>query len=270
MSEDAGIFGPFAAPDEDDQDDQEVQRRGLDRLRPDDRLHQQFQELPLAMGEDPEDGMPRPVQSQEDFAPPLAVETLVCLEDRSHFVVRDRWGDILVSFEPGEVEQAPNGTWRVKESRFIEALGEEWNEWRRKWDKQARNADVIREMLLNRVEHVRELQVGSGWVQVFPRRPQCKHMMRQLTDVTGNTESAMMERCCTARRDNHGEFMSVVDAQIAACELRDPHDAETREVLDRFDALKIKKGAERRKAGVGLKIDEIGRDPDEDLEGIVE
>jgi hypothetical protein len=254
-----------------DIDDDEIEaleerhrKDNLERLRPDERIHQQFGEpRPLAMGMGP-DGIPMPVNQEHVFVPPLALDTLVCLADNTRFVVRDQWGDLLAAFLPEEVERAPNGSWRVKLHRFIDAMGETWEEWEGSFAGIGDAADVIRKHLS--VEYL----VTRDWVEVQPIRPQCTHLSRQLTDSQGNPEAPTMERCCTARRDSGGEFMSVVDAQIAACELRDPRDPVSEQLLDDYDALKMKLGAERRRQGAGLNLEQVGVDPNEDLEGIVE
>lgn len=266
MSDDRIDAGVLGSVDPADMDDGETQRRGLDRLRPDDRIHQQYQERPIPFGINPEDGMPQPaVVKDPGLAPPLAIETLVCLEDRTKFVIRDKWGDIIVAFDPDQVQRSPVGLFRVTVMAFRERLGEEkWKAWRENYTSEAGDHLVIRNHIDDRY------MVSDGFVQVLPVRPQCKHLLRQLSDIQGNTEKVMMERCCTARRDDGGEFMSLVDVQMPACEFREPHDSTSHELLERSDALRLKIGRERRLEGAGVNLNEIGVDPLADLEGIVE
>ena len=106
--------------------------------------------------------------------------------------------------------------------------------------------------------------------EVTPIRPKCIHLSRQLMDCDGDPTRMMMERCCTARRDSGGEFLSVANMQIIACELRDPPDIVSEERLRKWDARKIKLGAERRANGEGFDLASLDHDPDEDLEGVIE
>lgn len=190
---------------------------------------QQVDPAPVDYAPHPEDGLPSPViRSQDPFAPPLALDTLVCLPDESAFVTRDRLGFIEKRYEPDEVERTPAGDWVTKQT-----------------------ADGNR-------------------LKVYPIRPKCRHLSRQLMDSDGDPTHMMMERCCTARRDSEGEFLSVANMQIIACELRDPTDIVSEERLRKWDARKLKLGAERRANGEGFDLASLDHDPDEDLAGIIE
>lgn len=105
---------------------------------------------------------------------------------------------------------------------------------------------------------------------VEPIRPKCIHLSRQLMDSDGDPTRMMMERCCTARRDSGGEFLSVRDMQIVACELREPIDILSEEHLRKSDARRLKLGAERRANGEGFDLASLDHDPDEDLDGVIE
>lgn len=206
-------------------EDAEAARVGFDRHRVDDVVYQQFSNSPVGLGMNPEDGLPSPVlENVHPFAPPLSLDTCVCLADEREFVRRDTWSEIVKRFPPDAVEMTPGGRWRNKSDRM----------------------------------------------EVWPIRPQCRHMLRQLTDFSGDAQGVMLERCCTARRDSGGEFLSLRDAQMIACELRDPRDQESEELLRRFDARKIREGAKRRAEGAGFDISSIDNDPDADLEGVLE
>lgn len=201
---------------------------GLDRLRMNDQL-QQVEPSRVDYAPHPEDGLPSPVIRQQDpFAPPLAIDTLVCLPDESLFVVRDKYGVILEKYLPDEVERTPNGCWLSRRTK------------------------------------------DGNRFEVTPIRPKCIHLSRQLMDSDGDPTHMMMERCCTARRDSGGEFLSVANMQIVACELRDPLDIVSEERLRKWDARKVKLGAERRANGEGFDLASLDHHPDEDLEGIIE
>lgn len=206
-------------------DGEDVARVGFDRHRADDVIYQQYDPSPVGLATNPVDGLPSPaIDNRHPFAPPLALDTCVCLADESEFVRRDSWGVVFNRFPTDEVELMPNGTWR------------------------------------NKRDHL----------NVAPVRPQCRHMVRQLTDFQGDAQGVLLERCCTARRDSGGEFLSLRDVQMIACELRDPRDVESEDRLRRFDARKIREGAERRARGEGYDINSIDHEPDADLEGVLE
>ena len=208
------------------EEEDEVQRVGIDRLRADESLYEHFENQAMPMGTDPSDGLPRPVQTQpHPYAPPLALDTLICLPDESSFVRRERsWGEVQKTFRPDEVEQMPNGRWR------------------------------------HRADHL----------EVEPVRPRCRYFVRQFMDVSGDDRGGMLERCCTARRDSGGEFLSLMNAQMAACELREPRDVPSEDLIRRYDARKIKLGASRRREGAGLDLTMVGVGADDDLEGVID
>jgi hypothetical protein len=162
-------------------------------------------------GFDPVDGMPRPVAPASvklAQAPLLLPETFVCMADTSKFVVRDMDGEITRTFEPSEVERAPNGRYRVRTG----------------W---------LTSLLLTK------------WTEVEPIRPVCKHYARQLSDVQDDPDFRFVARLCTLRRAEDGEFLSVRDSQVFACELRSPRDLNgSTKQLDDFDDNQI---AENRK-----------------------
>jgi hypothetical protein len=182
-------------------------RRGLDRNRPSDVLQQQMKMENIDLAEGP-DGLPSPVlnSKSQPLAPALSVETLICMADRSSYVIRERFGLISKTYAPDEVERLPDGNWYVKK--------------RVHGDKVAR-------------------------LLVEPVRKQCKFYARQMTDLQGESEK-MMERLCTCRRDSSGEFLSLRDSCMFACELREPpHIASVEDQIEKFDAEKIRLGQER-------------------------
>jgi hypothetical protein len=165
-----------------------------------------------AYGIDPADGLPRPaVQAtlKLAMAPDYTLEGLVCAADQRQYVRRDRHGRVLESYEPAVVGRMPNGRYYVKPKW--------WQWWRR-------------------------------YVEVEPIRPACSHYRRQKVDMEDDPDFKVILRLCTARRGEGGEYLSVRDTQVFACELRSPVDCSSVEQhLDTFDA-DIARQAEQKKA----------------------
>lgn len=71
-----------------------------------------------------DDGLPTVAETDasEDDIPPLSLETLICMEDRSKFVRRDFSGRILEEFSPEEVCRRPDGKWYLKDERERECV----------------------------------------------------------------------------------------------------------------------------------------------------
>lgn len=168
------------------------------------------------------DGLPGNVvpETHSDI-PPLSRETLICMGDFSKFVIRDEWEALAtlngkpdgkpLTFEPEEVDRAPNGKWRVTRRA---AFGD------------------------------RELE--GEWVEVQPIRPPCKHYVRQTSQYGLNAAHRKIYRLCAARRTTEGTFMTVSDVAVYACSMREPRHGDSEEkYLDRFDAMKIEQGKER-------------------------
>lgn len=202
-----------------EQPDDDAAGPGLDRHRADEAIYQGFDPPPMQWGPG-SDGMPElKTQGSLPIVAPLSPKTLVCMADTSSFVVRDRWGAVVAEFEPGDVDRAPDGTWFVP---LKSALGK-----------------------VPLLSLVGRLEPASRRVRVEPRRPQCRYMRRQMTDFQDDPDHHFVERLCTARRDSESFFLTVRDSQYHACELREPRDPESERRLDRFDAIKVKLGAER-------------------------
>lgn len=191
---------------------------GIFGNRADDEVYEGFPQRPIGHGIDPADGLPRPaIQHAVEmaYAPPLSLETLVCMEDASSFVVRDEWGHKGAEWLPENVKRTPNGAYRALWSQA-------------KW-----------------VSEIMACAENDTWVLVEPVRPACKHYARQMTDFQDDPDHEFVARLCTARRTDGGEFLSLRDSQVYACELRTPSDTESAERLARFDAEKIRLGRER-------------------------
>lgn len=198
---------------------------GIDRLRPVEAINQAFSPGPIPFGPSADDGMPAPsIQGNLPLAPALSPKTMVCMADTSEFVIRSkRWGGVVARFKPSVVERAENGDYYVDVPTAIGCS----TPWR-----------VI----------VRMVDWRTGRVPVEPVRPQCKNLARQMTDFQDLGDHQFVERLCVARRDSDSFFLSVRDGQYHACELRSPADPVGVVLLDRFDALKIKQGADRLKS----------------------
>jgi len=176
----------------------------------------QHREQPFAAGMDPQDGLPRPLSavSQEDsYVPGLSPRTFVCMEDRSQFVVRAVDGAIVGYLEPGQVKEVARGTFAPLEATFGDG-------------------GAI-------------LSALARGGRIEPIRPACQHYARQMIDMPDNPRHRMALRLCTAQRTETGEYVSLRDAQMFACELRSPRDAQSEAVLDAFDAKLVALAEER-------------------------
>jgi len=213
-------FGKFTAP------------------RPDEELHQ-GSEVPVTFGIDPVDRMPVPVApDNEDRPPPLAVDTLVCMEDKRSFVIRNSDGSIWVSFEPKDVSRLSNGEYFVEIQRLMEVVNATYPD--RKCDHMSTKLttlDIRRGGAL----------ISVAWVE--PIRPACAHYLRMQTDISADRSRRFLTRSCMAQRSETGEYYSVGDAAIFACSIRSPRHLESEQILDDFDALKVQQANERIQAG---------------------
>lgn len=244
-----------------DDDEGDAQRRGIDRLRIDEEVYQHAPDPSEVAYEMDPDGLPRPISPVKmPFAPPLTPETLTCMADESRFVVRDRWGEELASFQPEDVDRAPDGTHRVRVAQLVAALGGEESDLWKAWVRNAFVDDRLETRLA--CEHVVrrnlgvEYAVDHGWVEVRPVRPACQYYARQMSDFQDDADEVFVARLCTARRDDGGEFLSLRDTAMWACDMRDPVDLTTLSKLDEFDAKKIELGRERINTGEAFNIDE--------------
>lgn len=180
-----------------------------------------------------EDGLPTvaDTDASEDDIPPLSLETLVCMGDRSEFVVRDEQGEIARRFRPDEISRKPDGKWYYYPPVT-------W--WTYIW--------IAFSCLF-----VFGWFLRKNWrpVQVEPIRPQCKHYVRQVGQMSENPTSKLHYRLCAARRSIEGAFMSVRDTGFWACTLREPRDLISEEkYIEQFDELKVKQGENRVKFSI--------------------
>jgi hypothetical protein len=224
----------------------ELPRTGLDRLRADEELYQHVPENPAEWAQYgmAADGLPKPVTpTVMPFAPPLTTSNCVCLADHSSFVVRDRTGYLLASFSPEEVTRTPDGRYWVPA-----ALA-------------ARRTPTFGRLLAlafcTSAAPVPDEETKQPVIsfEVKPVRPQCRHFVRQMTDLSDNTDHVFLARLCTARRDDGGEFLSIRDSQIFACDMRDPRDESSSDRIEQFDRNKIALGEERAAESDAFDID---------------
>ena len=177
-------------------------------------IHDRFDQEPAAMVMGA-DGMPMTApKDNQPGAPPLSVDTLLCMRDTSKFVRRNPLGYIVAQWEPRYVTRHPNGTWTARTD----------------------DAEIVEGVLPNREDGIQPVE---------PVRPQCRHYVRQAMDFELNTDHRIFYRLCSARRTTEGTFMTVRDTGVYACEMRDPRDVAKDEILDQFDAEKINAGAAR-------------------------
>jgi hypothetical protein len=87
---------------------------GIDSHRSDEAIYEPFNPGPLGLGM-AEDGLPTIEPSAaETHAPPLHPKTMVCIADKSSFVIRDEWGEIVRSYPPERVQRSADGRYYVK------------------------------------------------------------------------------------------------------------------------------------------------------------
>jgi len=190
--------------------------------------------IPQMIAMDPSDQLPRPVSqvSLEDTkAPALDPDTMVCMGDESVFVIRDQWGKIAADFPPTLVRTKIAGG---SVSGYLVLVGNLT---------EIQAANLVRAGLCDRSGHHLVNEYGSIiddlWVE--PLRTQCHHYKRVMTDFQGavdgdNKTAKQVERVCAAQRGESGEYVSLNNTRVYACEHRSPRDFVSEERLRRFDA----------------------------------
>jgi hypothetical protein len=187
--------------------------------RAEEELHQS-PPAAVAMGTSPDDGLPMPVALPNiDSAPPLTEDTLVCMADKRSFVVRDYEGCVLATFTPAVVTRLPNGLYATA---IVAASDKEpWPKW---WGR--RNAEA-------------HLHLRNERIVVDPIRPECEHYLRMQTDLAADRDHRYIARACRAQRAEDGEYYSVRDTLVSACNMRSPRHYESEALLDKFDEALI-------------------------------
>jgi hypothetical protein len=163
---------------------------------------------------------------EQHLAPSLDPETLICMEDASQYVARDSAGRIVATFAPAEVLDGPTGGKTVSRATLLSRL--------------ERPGSALRFA-------VGYLLDGAGsTVPVEPIRPKCRYYARQIIDFPGEAGHIMVRRFCRANRTDEGEYESVREALVFACELRDPADSLTEKKIHDFDLERIRLGRVRK------------------------
>jgi hypothetical protein len=195
--------------------------RGIDRSLITDSAQQAFEPEPIVWGPDAE-GLPTPELRQRlPLAPALSPDTFICMEDASEFVLRARdFGGVVGRFAPEEVTRAPNGEHYVTFGQAI-LSGAPW-------------LDVLS-----------KTRWPSGRVVVEPVRPKCQYLSQQLVDFGDQVDAVLVERLCTARRDDERFFVGLRDTRMYACELRSPRHIEGEDRIRKLDETKIELGKQR-------------------------
>lgn len=230
------------------------------------------------------DGLPELVlQDDPGHVPPFKRETFVCMADLRSFCLRGHWGEVIATFDPSEVNQAPDGRYRAKTAlvlkrtelllkREIEAMVKAMED--RPLDTpgfiHARASgpptplEMLRQICCDsyvvdqRSSFPRHRHVSPDWVEVDPIRPQCRHLGRQLMqakDIAKGSDADVAAgkalkgqirlALCTARRTLTGAFMSVRDTEVFGCDLREPREPDGIAALDQFDESKLEQSARR-------------------------
>lgn len=171
--------------------------------------------IPSMHAMDPTDNLPRPVSAvsmTDTLAPALTRDTFICMGDERVFVVRDQWGEIVLRAAPAAVRlNHYDGYYRVSREAFTE----------------------------EELATLKKMGEIGQWIRVAPLRPQCRHYKRVMTPFESDLEVKHVERVCTAQRGESGEFVSLNDTQVFACEHRTPRDFVSEERLRRFDNARL-------------------------------
>jgi hypothetical protein len=139
------------------------------------------------------------------------------MADESVFVIRDELGNVVCEVGAHLVVRMGNGTYRVRNEVMAQAQ-------RAALEKLIATGLII-----------------ESWT-VEPQRPQCEYYRRVMTDFEGNAEHQQVERVCAAQRTEAGEYTSLSDTRVFACEHRSPRDFVSEERLRRFDEKRIEEG----------------------------
>ncbi len=173
----------------------------IDGTHPAEEVYLAFPDSPPVHAVNPTDGLPRqvvPTSVKLAQAPTLRLDNLICMADTSNFVVRNHYGLVVATYSPDRVRRFPDGRY------YVETLDPDEDD-------------------LDRI------------TLVEPIRPQCQHYVRQLVDFPDDPDFKAYIRLCSARRTDSGEFLSVRDMAVFACELREPRDPVSEQIMDAFD-----------------------------------
>lgn len=223
---------------------------------------------PIPVIRDPQDGLPKPVDGDECFAPPFTHEHVVCIEDARQYVEMFV-GELLDAGGWRHVLQEQSGTGldtgigRLRDSRSWVLCHD---------DDRTDDAVMLGPLLYARdryhddgSERTRERyepqRIKELWGQlccvlgqdtfrpVRPIRPVCEFYRRQCFNNDAERDpTAPGGRInfthCIKRRSVGGAFMSLKDQAVFACDHRDPPDERTRRIhLDGFDERRLREKA---------------------------
>ena len=136
--------------------------------------------------------------------------------------MRDLWDQVRLEFEPEEVRRSGD-EWFVKRESIT---GDAFNVL----------SDVEREL---RDIGALSSRSQTPWLKVEPLRPQCVHYRRVMLDFEGSDEHKQVERVCSAQRTEGGEYFSLANQRVYACEHRSPRDFVSEDRLRQFDQRAI-------------------------------
>jgi len=257
MSDEPGEASDTATPKECEVASPEGSAEAEEEFHPFDEVYDAYQPGPAkrTIGAD---GLAETLDTtSESDIPALSTESLVCMGDYSSFVLRTHWGEIIGTLLPEAVDRAPDGRWRVKKEKAIYAAKLQIERRRvellalrndtggtvvRNGDSELGDLSILLSMMAAPGEPV---IVDAWWVEVLPIRPQCRHYVRQKGTFHLNAAHKKYYRLCAARRTTEGTFMTLSDSGMYACDMREPHDVASAQLIEDFDQLKISQGARR-------------------------
>ncbi len=206
-----------------------------ERPRLGDDLKQHPHHIQSAPSFDPSDGLPRmtsAVTMTDSLAPTLDHETFVCMGDDRSFVIRDGWGEVLLMVHPDRVRRYRDTyryVWVVTLSNAEQRAAGNPPPW-------AAAVGATDERAVDGHTH---------YFRVEPFRRQCEHYRRVMTDFEGQGDLRQVERVCAAQRTEGGEYVSLRDTRVYACEHRSPPDFVSLERLRSFDAERLRDAAKQ-------------------------
>ena len=221
---------------------------------PDEELVDEFPVEPIAVVRDPKDGLPRPVDQPQVFAPPFTHEHVVCIEDKRTYVelfaseLPDR-GWLRVQVEKGERWCPPRCHYDTYWVSLMLALRPEWKADGSRQERQSWPADAVvtrygQPFVRNTKGPTAESR--ERWIPLRPIRERCRFYARQCFNNDEQPDPKepghrINFTHCLKRRSIGGAFMSLKDQAVYACDHRDPPDEpSTRIHLDAFDERRLK------------------------------
>lgn len=197
------------------------------RLGDDLKQHPHHPQLPVI---DPADGLPKMATAttmQDSLAPPLTVETFVCMADESEFEVEAYLKPPAIKCH-ADIDKPPHLVPSMRFPANRAFFNEQLGEW------------YVHVVSDSEAPGRPRFDIGGvPCVKVKPVRPQCVYYKRTMTDFEGQEAITQVERVCTAQRTEGGEYISLRDTRVHACEHRSPRDLVSEQRLRRFDAARL-------------------------------